>query len=246
MKRMFTILLCTLSLTAQGDPELPKVKYPKLPRQGASAEAFTPPGWKLEAHAEGDLNADHRPDLVLLFRQTDPRNVLPNAEGLGPKPWDTNPRILAVAFKDPSGPGYSLALENHALIPRPDSPTLEDPMEGGGFAIVRGAFRLDLASFPSAGGWTTFRNRFVFRFQDGCFRLIGFEHHEVQRNTGQTIDLSLNYAAQRGSTEEGTLESDAKQTRHYALPKGPLLCLDQVGDGLAFQPKDGEQTRDAD
>ena len=239
MKRIFAILLCTLTLAAQGNPELPTVKYPTLPRQGASAEAFTPQGWKLEAHAEGDLNSDHRPDLVLLFRQADPRNLLPNEDGLGPKPWDTNPRILVVAFKDPSGPGYSLALENHTLIPRPDSPTLEDPLEGGGLAIVRGTLRLDLASFSSAGAWTTFRNRFVFRFQDDCFRLIGFEHHEVQRNTGETVDLSLNYAARKEITEHGTLESDAKHTRRRTLPKQSLLCMDQVGDGLEFHPEGG-------
>jgi hypothetical protein len=37
----------------------------KVPASGASAQDFVPPGWKIAARVEGDLNGDGRPDQVL-------------------------------------------------------------------------------------------------------------------------------------------------------------------------------------
>ena len=47
----------------------------------------------------------------------DPANVLSH-DGLGNNPFDTNPRILAVAFRENAGVRYRLQLQNHALIAR--------------------------------------------------------------------------------------------------------------------------------
>ena len=101
----------------------------------------------------GDLNGDGKPDVVQVLKQTNPRNVLPN-DAMGPNPFDTNPRILAVAFAAAAG-GFDLTLENHTLIPRPEYPTMDDPLdpEGvqpGGIEVKNGVLRVTLG-LPRCG-----------------------------------------------------------------------------------------------
>ncbi len=107
-------LLALLVPAAASAQELPSVSYPLLPAGAATAEAFVPPGWRIEARAHGDLDGDSRPDLALVLRSQDSAKVL--AEEMCEKAFDTNPRMLAVLLAKPGG-GYRLAVENHALIP---------------------------------------------------------------------------------------------------------------------------------
>ncbi len=219
------------------DPDkMPPVSYPALPRQAASAEGFVPVGWRLEKRETGDLNGDGVPDLVLVLRQSDPKNVLPNKGGLGRHPMDTNPRMLAVAFASPSG-GYVLATANHTLIPRPDNPAQDDVLsENGGVSVARGTLRVTLHLFMSAGGWGMSLSSFTFRFQNERFELIGYDRDDTQRNTGETVKISVNYSTGRMSRTVGSIEHDRTKTAWSTLPKRPLLSLDEVGDGLAFDP----------
>src|SRR5262245_51843020 len=114
MRRLFFGLLLSLLLpgAAQADLDIPAVSYPGLAQQGANAQAFVPEGWKLEAEHKGDLNKDGQDDLLILLRMNEAKNVVKH-DGLGANPFDTNPRILAVAFAGGADKLYALALENH-------------------------------------------------------------------------------------------------------------------------------------
>ncbi|MGK9164817.1 hypothetical protein KXR53_00885 [Inquilinus limosus] len=233
-------LLAGLSCAAAQAPDIPTVTYPPLPRQAASAEGFAPAGWRLEAQARGDLNGDGAEDLAFVLHATDPKNVVPNPDGFGEDPLDTNPRILAVAFARKGGAAYDLALENHTLIPRRTDPVLEDPFDGtaaGGLQIARGTLRITLGVFVSAGSWTTWNTTQTFRWQNGRFELIGYDRTSTHRGSGETNGLSINYLTRRVKRTEGNIESDEEKTRWETLPRGPLLGLDEVGDGLEFDPE---------
>ena len=216
---------------------IPQVTYPALSVRATAAQGFVPPGWKLELQASGDLNRDGLPDIAFLLRQQDPKNVVPNKQGLGVDPLDTNPRILAVAFATaPSG--YELVVQNHALIPRRVDPVFADPLdEPGGFAIERGALRVKLHLFASAGSWTMSNTTYVFRHQNGRFELIGFDRETTQRNSGRTSGISINYSTGKANISTGSIESDAKKVTSKSLRPGQLLTIDQIGDGLDFEPK---------
>jgi hypothetical protein len=219
------------------DPDkMPPVSYLALPKQAASAEGFVPRDWLVEKRETGDLNDDGVADILLVLRQNDPKNVLSNKGGLGRNPMDTNPRMLAVAFGRTSG-GYDLAMQNHTLIPRPDNPAQDDVLsENGGVSIVRGALRVALHRFMSAGGWGMGVTTFTLRYQNGRFELIGFDRDDTQRNTGETVKVSVNYSTGRMGRTVGSIEHDRTKTAWSTLPKRPLLSLDEVGDGLAFDP----------
>lgn len=231
------LLVCFAATTAQA-LDAPAASYPSLPRQAAAAEGFVPPGWRLETKVEGDLNGDGKPDLALVLRDTDARNVVANPDGLGPDSLDTNPRILAVAFARAGG-GYALALENHTLIPRHTDPVLDDPFDSiarSGLEVARGTLRLRLGVFASAGGWSMATIATTFRWQNGRFELIGYDRTETNRGSGEIDGLSINYLTRKAKRTRGTIESDAETARWETLPRRPLLGLDEVGDGLEFDP----------
>ncbi|WP_400191800.1 hypothetical protein [Hymenobacter sp. B81] len=64
MNFLSTAALCSGLLLA---PSEPVFKADLLPQKGSRAVAFVPAGWMLERQAAGDLNADKRPDQVLLL-----------------------------------------------------------------------------------------------------------------------------------------------------------------------------------
>jgi len=226
-------VLAPLAATAQ-DFDLPKVTYPKLPAQAASAAGFAPKSWRVEEEVKGDLNADGIDDLAVVLRNDDPRNVITH-DGFGPSPFNSNPRILAVAF-GVAGGGYRLALENHTLIPRPETPTLEDPLAEGEMAIAKGVLKLKLHFFANAGGWTMFNSTFSFRWQNGRFELIGFDRFLIQRNTGEVEELSINFSTRKAKIGTGTADSDTTSTRWVKSSALKVLSIEQIGDGLEFDP----------
>src|SRR5262249_12681977 len=154
-----------------------------------------------------DLNKDGQPDLVFVLHETNPANVINNAGGLGVSELDSNPRMLAVAFRD--GQPYRLMLENHALIPRYDSPTIDDPfIKDDGLTISRGAFTVALHLFANAGGWDAGSIKFTFRYQNGSFELIGRDSNMVARNSGVVTIESANFSTGLLEVRTGSIEND--------------------------------------
>ena len=215
--------------------DVPDVDYPRLPTQGASVDAFVPAGWALEQRDEGDLDKDGRPDVVLVLRMQSPANVIAN-DGLGAERFDTNPRMLAVLLARDAG--YTLAVQDHTLIPRPDNPVMDDYLDGDDAVTVRrGAFTVALRSWASAGSWYTSSTTYTFRLQEGCFRLIGYDQTWLHRGSGEMGTTSLNLAAGKGVFEKGTMESDAPlASKTVAIPRGPLPCLQDIGNGFEYDP----------
>lgn len=214
--------------------DIPPVQYPRLPAQAATAEGFVPTGWTLEYSRKGDLDLDGQDDLALVLRQQDPRNVVEH-DGFGPSPFDSNPRILAIAFSRPSG--YVLVAQNHTLIPRPDSPAASDVLdEDGGVFIQRGTLLVALYAWTSAGSWSSGATTFTFRWQHGDFALIGYDRDSVMRNSGQTEQMSINFSTRRVKRVEGSTFEDAQQVRWQTLRDPGHWTLDSVGDGWMFDP----------
>jgi len=214
--------------------DVPKANYASLPAQVAVAEDFVPKGWKLERKEEGDLNGDGRSDVVLVLHQDDPANIV-HHDGLGEDPLDTNPRILAVAFALPEG-GYRLVVQNHALIPRHDEPTIEDMLEEGGVSVVRGTLQVNLHFFANAGSWEIGSTTYTFRWQGGRFELIGYDRSTAMRNSGDSEEISINFSTRKLKRTTGNMRDDVEKVRWETWASSRRWTLDEVGDGGAFDP----------
>jgi hypothetical protein len=142
--------------------------------------------------------------------------------------------MLVVVFGSKGG-GYDLAVANHKLIPRRTNPNQDPPFNG--VTIAKGVLRVTMHEFLEAGGWRSGTSSFVFRWQDGALRLIGYDRDAIIKNTGATEKVSVDYPARRMVTTTGTMAGDVEdRTETVTLPRKPLLTLDQVGDGLMFEP----------
>ncbi len=231
------ILLCSLLAIpyAASASTVPAVAYPSLPNEANSASALVPEGWMLERELRGDLNKDTVPDLLLVLRMTDPANVVVDEGGSGAPQVDTNPRMLAVAFATADGRSFSTVLANHTLIPRHSDARMDDPL--GDVEVINGTVRVGLGIWMSSGGWTTANRKFTFRHQEGCFKLIGYDETEVQRNAGTMSTISVNYLTSKAKISEGNLSDDAMEETWTRLPDADLSCIEAIGDGLEFSPQ---------
>ena len=224
--------LASMMLLAQ---DLPKVQIPDLPKQGRSAQDFIPAGWKLEAQEIGDLDGDGLPDLLMVLRQNNPQNVLSNNCLPGEDPIDSNPRILAVAFRDKVVTGYGLVLQNATLIPRHKTSAMDDPFDG--ITLSGRTFHVKLSIRPNGNMWDSTEDTFTFRYQDGCFRLIGYDSHGTQHGSGATTDRRINYLTHYMITTLGNQASVRDKTQRSRPSNTKVICLEGIGNGLEFNPE---------
>jgi len=217
-----------VAYTGTGDT-IPSVVFPAIPVRAQTKADFVPKGWIIEEEGNGDLNGDGIPDLMLVLHMNDPRNVIKNSD------LNTNPRMLVIAFADKATNKYSLALANHTLIPRNDSPVMEDYFNDA--KIIKGTIQVSLVESSNVGSWSTSNTKFTFKYLDGCFKLIGYDSMETQRNTGETNDVSINYLTRKAKIARGNMENDKEKISWKSVPMKSLLCIDTIGNGLGFSPK---------
>ena len=203
---------------------------PHLASSAASAAAFAPTGWRVEQQVSGDISRDGVPDMAFVLRKTDPAGIIRRGSF---EPADINPRILAVALGGPGG--FTLAGQDHVLIPTRDAEGLnmDDPFDDG-LSIADGALSVRVDLFMNMGGADAGPYTFRYRYQDGAVRLIGYDHMNVQRMSGETITISANLLTGRVTTATGTIESD-KETTVASRTALRALPMDQVGDAFAFE-----------
>jgi len=228
--------LCGACGLAAAEPAIPAASYPPLVKHAQSVEGFLPMEWRMEIKQSGDLNGDGRDDVAMVLRAIDERNIIDMRGQGGPEKYDTNPRILMVAFANAVG-GYDLALENHTLIGRNVEPTAQDPLDPngvqeGGVEIKKGTLQVTLGYFGGDMGHTTF----TFRFQGGRFALIGYDSINVERSQGIMRSVSVNYATLRMERSIGKISDDVNKVTRTKLAAKPLLTMQQIGDGLDFRP----------
>jgi hypothetical protein len=167
MKKLLLIgilLLTSANLIAQVEDDDPwqtteAGDYPAITAEATACEGFAPKGWTVTAKVEGDLNGDKLADCVLIVQGTDKRFLNKN-EGLGTDVFDTNPRVLVIAFRRSDGTGFSLAEQNNHFIVASDSPTMTEPFQEA--AINKGVLTFGFEEFYSAGSWGMSNRKYTF------------------------------------------------------------------------------------
>jgi hypothetical protein len=208
--------------------EVPDVAVPRLPERAAAVHAFVPKGWAIESRLDGPVDDDARPDVILLLRDRDPRNVVHN-DGLGVDELDTNPRLVVVLGAEAGG--YRRLAASDQVIRRNTNPVLSDPLEEGGLSLEHRVLAITSGFFSSAGSWTMGHATHKFRWQDGCMRLIGVDESDVQRNTGATTDLSANLLTGRVIRTEGSIEDDRTTVHRETFSRRKPICFEDAVDG---------------
>jgi hypothetical protein len=215
------VLFRGLAVAQSKQPAEPPV--PALPAAGATVESLVPPGWTIEQRHNADLNRDGRTDVLVLIRD----NV---AQGTTPR------RIVLIALATAQAPGYVRSAANPRLVPRDLSGQLEDPMADGEITMRAGGFDLQIGMMPATGSYLAATMRYRFRFEGGCFRLIGYDRAETHRGTLDTRDVSVNFLTGAVIRTTGNAQSGRSQSQRSRLASNPRRCLGDLPSGWTFDP----------
>jgi hypothetical protein len=211
-------MLAFAQVSTSASPAPPAVPVPST---AAQPSQFVPWGWVLEQQKIADLNGDGRDDALLLIRKSD--------SGRTPQ------RILAVVLRQPNG--YALAEMNSRLIPHGDNIDQEDPMADGELTAQPGGFDVKLTLMSGAGSYEMATLLYHFRYQDGCFRLIGYDRMETNRATLDTNDLSVNFLTGAVTHRTGNAQSDATREKSDRLKTNSRLCFGDLDNAAVFHPQ---------
>jgi hypothetical protein len=196
---------------------------PELPLRGGTVESLVPGGWTIEQRHQADFNLDGRTDALLLIRDTAEQGATPR-------------RILLVALATAQPSGYVRSTANGRLVPRDASGQLEDPMADGEITVRPGGFDLKIGMMPATGSYLAATMRYRFRFEGGCFRLVGYDRAETHRGTLDTRDVSVNFLTGAVIQTTGNAQSSATKTRRTRLSSNPRRCLGDLSSGWTFDP----------
>lgn len=216
------VAVCLVIGLAQPAPAA-DAAMPTLRTAAATVESLVPAGWAIEQRHVADFNRDGHADVLLLLRKAAAKGSTPS-------------RMLLVALATATPPGYALSAANAQLVPQDASGMLEDPMADGEITARPGGFDLKLAMMPGAGSYLSATMRYRFRFERGCFRLIGYDRAETHRGTLDIRDLSVNFLTGAIIQTTGNAQTNATQTRRGRLTANPRRCLADLGSGWTFDP----------
>jgi hypothetical protein len=194
-----------------------------LPPTGATVESLVPPGWTIEQRHQADFNLDRRSDVLLLLRDND-------AQGATPR------RIVLVALATTQPSGYVRSAANAQFVPRDLSGQLEDPMADGEITVRPGGFDVRLGMMPATGSYLAATMHYRFRYEGGCFRLIGYDRAETHRATLDTRDVSVNFLTGAAIRTTGNAQSGRSQNQRSRLTTNPRRCLDDLSSAWTFDP----------
>ena len=179
-----------------------------LTTKGYAAEEIVPQGVNF-VKAEGDLNKDGLSDLVIYAQ-----------------PW------LAIYFATPSG-DYEQWKQYDNVLPIDEEG--DDLMIDIELSVTdRGALRIAIGSFASAGTSYVSNNNYTYRFQNGDFYKIGEEQHSMSRMTGDDTTISKNYLTHKRQVVKGNVFDETVKPKETwtSIPKTPLRRLGE--DQLEF------------
>ena len=155
--------------------------------------SFIPEGWKIVKNEKGDLNKDGVVDAALVIQKTDASLIKKTAGG----DMNSNPRNLLVLFGTAKKGCFELGVKNETFIISHEDEIMDDPFQG--IEIKNGTLKINFMEFRSVGSWETSQKTFVWRFQDGEFKLIGANESSFHRSEGDATDVSVNFSTKKYS-----------------------------------------------
>ncbi|GAB3386741.1 hypothetical protein [Lysobacter fragariae] len=230
------LVMVAVALPAHAD-DIPYMHEPQLPAHAATPEGFVPSGWTVERSERRDFNRDGQEDVLLLLRQSAPAKASPG-DGSSEPEAVANPRLLAAALADAERGGYALSFSDDSLIPDEGSPTASDPLGAGGLTATERGFALTIG-FGGAGTRTTSRTTYTFRYQDNCFRLVGYDYGETDRATLATREVSVDYLARKvkDTSGSGNRDAGAQRVTWRRLPANQPLCIQSARSWDGLRPE---------
>ena len=211
MKKQIALFLLILPLVAGAQ---------KLKSTGTSVEDIVPKGW---THTEqtGDLNKDGIKDLVIIATPDFKENTKTRDDGYV---YNFNKPVLAIYFGSKNG-DFQLFSQYKEVLAAPEHEFVS--IDYGLNITDKGVLTIDLSYFYSAGSGSNDSDKYVFRYQNGDFFLIGKDEQSQSRMSGEFVIHSYNYLTNKLQIVTDNVFEDnfEKKEKWQRIPKKPLQKL---------------------
>lgn len=158
-----------------------------------SLESFIPEGWDVRKKVKGDLNKDGVEDIAMVLQSTDIRLFM----GEEPMRINSNPNKLIILFGQKKKGCYTLSVKSETFILAHDQENMDDPFDD--ISISKGTLKISFTEFYNMGGSDSGSYSYIWRFQDGEFKLIGANSTVHNRMSGDGVEASVNFSTNKYS-----------------------------------------------
>jgi len=171
--------------------------------------------------AWGDLNLDGLKDVVVVATPRHPEKMQTRDDGYE---YNFNSPVMGIYFGTKDGK-LSLFKEYENTIPGTEDEFCFTELETE--ISDKGVLSLNIEYFYSAGSTNTTFNKFVYRYQDGDFYLIGFDTGSLSRYSGENEIVSINYLTHKKQTIISDLSDESVEPKETweTIPEAPLEKL---------------------
>lgn len=158
-----------------------------------SLESFIPEGWDVRKKVKGDLNKDGIEDVAMVLQSTDLRLFM----GEEPMRINANPNKLIILFGQKKKGCFTLNVKSETFILKHDQENMDDPFED--ISISKGTLKISFTEFYNMGGSDSGSYSYLWRFQEGEFKLIGANSTVHNRMSGDGVEASVNFSTNKYS-----------------------------------------------
>lgn len=158
-----------------------------------SLESFIPEAWEIVKKVKGDLNKDGINDVAMVLQDTDPRAFI----GEEPMRINSNDRKLIILFGQKKAGCYTLNVKSETFILKHEQENMDDPFED--ISISKGTLKISFIEFYNMGGSDSGSYSYIWRFQEGEFKLIGANSIVHNRMSGDGVEASVNFSTNKYS-----------------------------------------------
>jgi hypothetical protein len=229
MKFRLTITLLLFIGMAHGQ----NFEYPTLNVNGQDIDSFIPNGWVLLDSSKGDLNKDGNNDAVIILQRKDSVTMVVGLEDT----VLTQPRILAILFKNPINKNFTLIEQNNSFILSHTDSNMDDPYESS--TINKGIIEIRFRLFYNMGSWYITNSTYKFRYTKDQFVLIGADISSFDRATHDFDNYSYNFLTKKRTLTKGNDNTQYIKVSQKAQRIAPLKALKNMGKPFTWEIETG-------
>lgn len=191
----------------------------RLPKRGAQPASFVPQGWSIERSLEQDLDADRKPDTVLVLLE----------DGEDDGGGFMRQRALVILLKQ--GAEFVLGGSNAGLLQCLDCAGAKGGDGQPELKVEKGV--LIIEQLMGSRWFSYVVSRFRWNRARGAFELIGEDVTSSDALEGSGTDTTCNFLTRRCiETTRFAIPEDGNEVtpriRRWRIPKAPLLLLEQA------------------
>ena len=171
--------------------------------------------------AWGDLNKDGLKDVVVVVTPRLPEKMQTRDDGYE---YTFNSPVMGIYFGTKDGK-LSLFKEYENTIPGTEDDFCFIELETE--ISDKGVLSLNIEYFYTAGSTNTSFNKFLYRYQDGDFYLIGADTGALSRLSGETEEVSVNYLTHKKQIIISDISDESVKPKETweTIPEAPLEKL---------------------